>query len=251
MLLKPWRNLTELKSSAETFEEAYNTFISQANEKSKRVIANIQYYYECLDAATEDRRRSKAQKNNTRPENINEDTIGIAIDDEGDIEDIYTAVTGELKEITEEDIERALIMRTQARDRLHGEIAVTLGYDFGIFEEHDESVQYTNTARKVQADEGEKIRAWDAQLKATTREQINKFGVTDVTEELNKLTPSMIIIQPQVTSDGNTLSNVGQASMSKSAQVYAERVELASLNEDQRRAHDIVEERLKEHMASE
>ena len=35
----------------ESFEDAYNNFISQTDQKTLRVIANIQYFYECSDGA--------------------------------------------------------------------------------------------------------------------------------------------------------------------------------------------------------
>jgi len=37
MLLKPWRNLHQLKGPMETFETAFDNFISQADEKAHRV----------------------------------------------------------------------------------------------------------------------------------------------------------------------------------------------------------------------
>ncbi len=37
MLLKPWRNLHQLKGPTETFETAFDNFISQADEKAHRV----------------------------------------------------------------------------------------------------------------------------------------------------------------------------------------------------------------------
>jgi hypothetical protein len=51
MLLKPWKDLNDLKSDVNTFENAYDLFYMQANEKSHRVIANVQYYFECSDGA--------------------------------------------------------------------------------------------------------------------------------------------------------------------------------------------------------
>lgn len=41
MLLKPWRKLHELKSTTETFENAFESFMSQTNERCKRVVENV------------------------------------------------------------------------------------------------------------------------------------------------------------------------------------------------------------------
>jgi len=51
MLLKLWRKLHELESDPETFETAFDHFMSQANEKIHRVVTNVQFYHECSDAA--------------------------------------------------------------------------------------------------------------------------------------------------------------------------------------------------------
>jgi hypothetical protein len=56
----------------------------------------------------------------------------------------------------------------------------------------------------MQDDEGEKIRTWEAQLKATTREQINKFGVTDIIDELNELRLSTNFVGPAIMTVSDT-----------------------------------------------
>jgi hypothetical protein len=45
-VLKPWRNLDELKSSCETWEEAFTNFMKTTNQRDKDVVAGAQYYYE-------------------------------------------------------------------------------------------------------------------------------------------------------------------------------------------------------------
>jgi hypothetical protein len=64
MLLKPWRLLHELKDSMETFENAFEMFMLFADDKCKRVVTNIDYYYECSDGAKVE--RMKAQTNDTQ-----------------------------------------------------------------------------------------------------------------------------------------------------------------------------------------
>ena len=65
MLLKLWRNLHELKDTAETFEDAYNHFITQADNKIHRVITNIHYYHKCSDGAKEEQAKSRT---NSQPD---------------------------------------------------------------------------------------------------------------------------------------------------------------------------------------
>ena len=185
MLLKPWRNLHELKSDTETFENAYDTLISQPNKKTHRVIANVQYYFECSDGAKAERK--KAQMNfradDTGAIGINSSELNIIIDDAEEIEGLYATMGSTLEDITEEDIQRAQLMKTHAREQLYGESAVALGYDIGFFEEAELSAAHTNAARKMLPEEAEHIRVWEAQLKATTRGQINRLGIINLTEE--------------------------------------------------------------------
>jgi hypothetical protein len=118
------------------------------------------------------------------------------IDDEENRDDANAAVADAYTEITDEDIERAQLMRTEARDRLHGESAVALGYDFGFFEDANTNTTYVNTARNMQPGEGDQICTWEAQLKATTNEQLKQTGVINITEELNNPGPSISSAEP-------------------------------------------------------
>jgi hypothetical protein len=45
-VLKPWRDLRQLKSEDETWELAFTTYIQNASQREKDVVAGCQYYYE-------------------------------------------------------------------------------------------------------------------------------------------------------------------------------------------------------------
>jgi len=251
MLLKPWRDLRDLKGDTETFEEVFDGFMSQADDKATRVVANVKYYFECSDAAKADRKKN--QEEGERPTaNNDEGGIDMDIGIGDDVEGIHTA-SSEFEEITEADIERARMMRTNAREQLYGESAVVLGYDIGFFEEaeNEENTNDITSARKMVPEEGEKIRTWKALLKSTTREQMNRTGTTDMTEELNDaelfnpVIGPMAMTSPDIQLQGEQMSNAGHVTS-----IPTQRSELARLNENQRRAHDIIEERLKEHITS-
>ena len=242
LLLKPWRDIQNLKGAAETFENAYSKLLSQSDDKVKRVVANVQYYFECSDGAKEDRKKMIAQAGQAIPNN---DGLDININNGDDIKDNGNGADCVTEEITEEDIERAQTMKTHARERLYGEAAVALGYDFGFFEDIEARNGYPITARKMCPEEGGNIRTWEAQLKATTREQIDIFRTTDTIDRPNEAESFTLLHEsyPDI-SLRREQSSTGQS-------VSTERTELAKLNDDQRRAHDIVEERLKEHITSE
>jgi len=183
-----------------TFESAFDKIISQADKKAHRVVANVQYYFECSDGAKAERKKTNAL---VEQDGANSNEADIDIDNENAINDIYAAIGSNSEEITDDDIERARIMRTHARDRLYGESAVALGYDVGFFEDADADYPYTTVARKMQPEEGEKIRTWEAQLKATTRERTTDFWTT--TEEPIRSGPFIPPLESMATSSSKVL----------------------------------------------
>ncbi len=249
MLLKPWRKLHELKSTTETFENAFENFMSQMNERCKRVVENVQYYYCCSDGVKAERvkARTSTQVDLAEPPNFSRGDLD-DIDMEGEVREGQATM---MEKIMNDDIERALLMRMHAREQLYGESAVALEYDIGFFNEDDIGITYENTARKVQPEEGEQIRTWEKQLKEFTQEQIKNFRMIRLTEEADEPGSSILLAGPAV---AMTLGIQCQGDLPQSdhdMEIHIERHEVASLKEEQRRAHDIIEERLKEHITSE
>lgn len=239
MLLKPWRRLHELKTDGDTFEIAFEAFMSQANEKCHRVVANVQYYYECFDGAKREREKVRSSTQVDQAESVD---IGIGID--------YEEVNRETVrvEIVDEDIERVLLMRTLPRERLYAQAAVGVGYDVGFFKDDEMGVICGGTARRLQADEGDKIKGWELELKAATWAQIKINGTTNTTEEPGPCVSP--VGQTGVTKPG--VQRQGNQKLAQSVEEsHTRRHYLAILNEEQQRAHDIIEERLKDHIKSE
>ena len=247
MLLKPWRMLHELKERTETFEAAFEAFMSCTDEKCKRVVANVEYYFECSDGAKAERLKSQTegQMQPSEQEDINGGNIE-HVESGGDLGEGQSAI---LEEITDEDIERALLMRTHPRERLYGESAVALGYEFGFFDEDDFGVASENTARKAQAEEQIQIGTWETQLKAITRDQMKTTGMIQVTEEEGL--PSSVLLARSHLETTVTVQHLEDQSFLDHERGPKERPHLGILNEEQRRAHDIIEERLKEHITCE
>ena len=249
LLLKPWRKLQELKDGMETFEEAFKWFMLHTDEKCKRVVANIDYYYECSDGAKAE--RMKAQTNGQMGHSGEGEIMGESLDGADPEEKVREGNITLMDDIKDEDIERALLVRTHPRERLYGEAAVALGYDVGFFDEDDFNVAAENTARKVQPEEQNQIRTWEIQLKAITREQMKTTGIIQVAEEGEAVALSVLLGGPDIVM-GPAVQCLGDQSVSgHEKEGQKERSQLGILNEEQRRAHDIIEERLKEHITSE
>ena len=249
MLLKPWRNLHEIKTATESFETAYERFMLQADNKCKRVVANVQYFYECSDAAKADRLKAQTygeRDQSGQPRNDPENDENVE-----NVGELGVGNARILEEITEDDIERASLMRFHPRERLYGESAVALGYDVGFFNEDDRNVTVEKETRKVHGDEHEQIKLWQTQLKAITREQIKNTGIIRVSEEEDEGGPSISVAGPGVETRP-AVRGVGEPTvLDHQSKQGTERPLLAILNEEQRRAHDIIEERLIEHITSE
>jgi len=55
MLLKPWRNIeTDLKLPTQTWESAFEMFLSTAPCKTRHIVSGIQYFHECESSAHRD-----------------------------------------------------------------------------------------------------------------------------------------------------------------------------------------------------
>lgn len=52
-LLKPWRDLRELKDDDENWEDQFNFFMEHASQRDKDVISGSQYYYESKNVVAE------------------------------------------------------------------------------------------------------------------------------------------------------------------------------------------------------
>src|SRR6267154_6634110 len=62
VLLTPWREIGELKSTNESFANAFARFVFAADDRVKDIMANIQYQHECSDGARRKRDQERRQK---------------------------------------------------------------------------------------------------------------------------------------------------------------------------------------------
>ena len=50
-LLKPWHNIIEMKNPSDSFSTTFDDVVNHAPETIARILANIQYFYNCCDEA--------------------------------------------------------------------------------------------------------------------------------------------------------------------------------------------------------
>lgn len=130
-------------------------------------------------------------------------------------------------------------------------MAVGLAYDIGIFEEVDTVTASTHPVRKMRPDEAEKIQTWEVYLKEFTHKQITEFGLTNLPEVTVHRGSSRQLGMSANEAIGDYPTQVELIQRANFLQEARERRELVQLNEEQRRAHDMIEERLRDHIASE
>ncbi|KAF9561235.1 hypothetical protein CPC08DRAFT_635701, partial [Agrocybe pediades] len=51
VLLKPWREIKDIKKQDETFEGAFQAMLGKADKRTLTMVHNFQYFYECVDGA--------------------------------------------------------------------------------------------------------------------------------------------------------------------------------------------------------
>ncbi|KAF8800257.1 hypothetical protein BYT27DRAFT_7217172 [Phlegmacium glaucopus] len=124
-LLKPWTDLSDLKTDVETFEQSFHQFLSGATKRTRDILENIQYYYECYDGAKK------------RQEEVESEEVERMIDyeDEALSEDLATngmVIDQEELEVTEDDIEIMYESRgcDDGRNRLRSVFGSEIAYGF-------------------------------------------------------------------------------------------------------------------------
>jgi hypothetical protein len=230
-LLKPWADMSDLKTDTETFDQSFQFFIAGSSKKTKDIIENIQYYYECYDGAV--RRREEGGETTVeyeaeaRPEDLTSDSL------------VYQS---EITQITEEDIECAYESRLAMRERLYAEAAMNTAVKHGVFADVKVHTVFLPTAEKADAEQMIMFEAWGEQLRAVTRRDANEGGSSLFADVDGAAPPSSnrFLEEGIVRSTGSINERHGPPSC---------RPKRDMLKTDQRRAHDIIEEQLRKRLA--
>lgn len=236
MLLKPWIKMDDLKDHGCTFEETYERMISGTSKQIITFISNAQYYYECSDGAKEDEKNWKILLQ-SQPSNPTE---GSGPDPRALPDEARTDLTPP----TEDDIELARAIKTNSKERVFGIGMIEDAIKYGIFDDEDREGEFDKgIARLPTQEEVENIEKWEKVLQdvgITT--DGDESQVPSSTAEVEPSTSAGTpIIEPAVTG--------GPCNEDQAAKSNETRPKLAMLNKEQRRAHDIIENKLKEHIA--
>jgi hypothetical protein len=226
-LLQPWHNIGELKSAVEKFEESFSGFMKKADDHTMDIIQNIQYQHECSDSAA--KKRSADREDNAIVELSRNEAAVNSTEYEGGYDE-----SSEPVQFTQNDIERELASEFSLEDQLYAETALNIAMDKKIFDEEN--------ARRS---------SWEILAAPATHEQIINFQIVE--KMIKKITKNRTTTDNRqdisLTSVDSTAEWSEEPGVSTIQTLSDEPPEVNLLNNEQRRAHDIVVNHLKSHLA--
>jgi hypothetical protein len=150
-VFKPWRTLIDLKRDDESFAHAFQIFLSTTSTAIKRIIENIQYFYECSDKAHERQIASESFADTEWTHASHDD--GEHLDDiDVDAMEVYADDASPSQPITESDIELVADGIFSSREELYAEVAMNIAEDFKIFTNpHDHLAIDRDTSTEILA----------------------------------------------------------------------------------------------------
>lgn len=242
-LLKPWRDLTMLKDSTQSFREAYDDFLSTAPESILRTIENIQYFHRCSDKARETN-ESSCLTNEWAIASVEEG--GRLDDDPEDVDDENHENASKehtIENITEEDIEAAIANCFSTRERLYAKVAIDTADEIGLFDVPTTPLSFENFVGKGTNENLQLYQQWmqqiheaeQGQTKVTRDEETDKGEVTIAGAGVD---PSVSNLD-SVETDDEAMNNWDEKNIT------------AGLTNDQRKAYTILRNHLISHLRGE
>ena len=228
MLFKPWRKLEEdLKRVTETWKEAFERWLPTTSFTVRRMMDNIQYYYEC-------------QRSDSQP------------DDEHETEDDAPAIVDETEHalddgIGKEDSQFALELSPSAsREALHGKAAIKIAQELGFFADPSQFPATTREFPLVRSVTQEDIRTldhWMSDVEHTHDEENHDASSISTLDQVS--TPDVLRIECEKEKIDHSRLNISHSDESpaplRSAEDY--------LKVDQLRAYEIITWHLDETLA--
>ena len=168
MLLKPWRVLEkDLKSSNETWSDAFDSFMASSEGRSRRthdIIAGIQYFYDCESAASVDEGDKQMSEDIRERENGPEYHFGA----EEDIDNLANEDNPEDmrdEAFTSEGLEDLIISQTPINEAIHAHFAIELARRAHVFTGDEQKWNVTSKlASKATGDGMSRLLTWRNQL---------------------------------------------------------------------------------------
>ncbi|KAJ2915818.1 hypothetical protein MD484_g4610, partial [Candolleomyces efflorescens] len=223
MLLVPWRSLEDLKSSTETFSQAFARRLGTTDVFNQTVMDNIQNYYECADHAQ-----------NVANDSQNSMTYDAPLEEDlrQQVEVVFGPEVDPTAGLTEADVENARHQHQEARETMYVQQAMLVASGAGMYEAGSFDVVIEGMPKVATVEELDSIAEWAAMLKAITR-QHGEVALTSQEPQLAQVNPAAVYALHTVEDEApDSVSQPRQAGNTPSLRTL--------LNTAQRRAHDII-----------
>ncbi|CCO35196.1 DNA repair and recombination protein pif1,mitochondrial [Rhizoctonia solani AG-1 IB] len=166
--LKPWRKLTNLKRELDSWDDALQDFLSSASPRQKSIRANMQYYYQCQQSATE------AQENT-------ESGAGLELEDQTEEElDLREYINGI-------ELDQAILSRSKQKEIDHAEAAAEIGLKVGIFNQNngEDNAPWTVTQQPITSGNQAQVTEWTQALHQAAI-QHQQTSISQTPEDVNE-----------------------------------------------------------------
>jgi hypothetical protein len=232
LLLKPWRDIGDLKSSSQTWESAFEDFVSTAPKKMLDIMSGIQYFHEC-ESATQMRPGNDANDPGSTKSH-HQRANDVEYEPGEDIPDSDEA-------FTEVGLASLIASQTPFREECHGRIAVMLAKQARIFSEDNSSwtVQQDRTLENATGAHISNLMSWKEQMEVDVNSQNSGFGTRKVQLEVAKDGGTVTRIEG-LPPNGSGRANVSLLGATTDSESALTAVDPALLKPDQFRAYDII-----------
>ncbi|KAH0825766.1 hypothetical protein J3R83DRAFT_8926 [Lanmaoa asiatica] len=134
LLFKPWHDLqVDLKQAGESWKEAFERWYPTTSSATRRMMNNIQYYYEC-------------QRSDSQPEAEEVEPTATEVDSMQDVSNKET--DGEVETAVE-------VSPPLSREEVHGKIAIWIAEELGFFPSQDSVLRPVSVFLNVRS-----VRMW-------------------------------------------------------------------------------------------
>jgi hypothetical protein len=231
LLLKPWRNInTDLKLSTQTWESAFDDFMSVARRNHQNILSGIQYFHDCESSAKEKRSEAETQAeldDGWAPGN-NGDDFEQEADAGGNQEHLFT----------EEGLQILTDAAIPWREALHARVAVELAKRAHIFPENDDQWD-VDSARigNATGDDLQRLLIWKNQMRGDVARQ-NTTSDRQIIQDV----AAMTMMEPSISVDPTTTPDTANEDIfnEPNSEPALPAVEVSQLTNDQSRAYTII-----------
>lgn len=235
-LLKPWRSLSDIRSSHDCFLDAYDSFYASASEHVRDTIQNIGFYYECFDTVSTRQDANLHPSDNSLTHRTADDEIADVLwstESSGENEVTYDSV------ITEEAILSAADNPYNAGELLYADVAVSIGCEAGVLDVSMDAPCVCRHALPASAEQLGFARTWEETLNGRT----SPYEENVVEDTLSDANAMAVNISLHVNGDANC-----EPSATLSVPLLTCIDSVAELNEKQKIVHEIISNNLRTHL---